>query len=76
MNEVQELIKTLRNNGWTLAAIADELDVPYTTVYRWVAGVHVPTHLHLVVSMLEQLLQRKRIPKKRRYTRKRRHLTP
>ncbi len=76
MNEIQDLIKALRIKGWTLAAIADELGVPYTTAYRWVAGIHAPAHPHLVVSMLEQLIQRKRIPKKKRYTPKRRHLMP
>ena len=76
MNRVQELMMELRAKGWTVAAIADEVGVFRDTASRWGRGVTQPTNIIPVVLALETLLQRKRIPKRKRYTTQRRHLTP
>jgi transcriptional regulator with XRE-family HTH domain len=71
MNEVQELIAELRGKGWTLAAIADELKVDHDTVYRWQRGLRSPANPVGVLAVLKGLLQRRRVPKRRRYVGKR-----
>ena len=68
MNEVQEKIQELRDKGWTVAALADELGVRSMTLHRWVSGNRHPTNVKLLTMGLDNLLKRKRIPKKRRYT--------
>lgn len=68
MNDVQQVLADLQGRGWTLSAIADEVGVHRETVIRWRGGHHYPTNARPVVSALEGLLKRKRIPKKRRYT--------
>jgi transcriptional regulator with XRE-family HTH domain len=70
MNDVRELIAQLIANGWTGAAIADELGVAANTVSRWHLGTRDPTNARAVKVALEQLLQRKRIPKRKRYKEK------
>jgi hypothetical protein len=65
MNDVQYRIATLQGKGWTLAAIADEVELTVNAVEKWKAGVHSPNKATL--AFLDQLLTRKRIPKKRRY---------
>jgi transcriptional regulator with XRE-family HTH domain len=65
MNEVQTRIAALQAKGWTLAAIADEVELTVNAVEKWKAGVHSPNKATL--AFLDQLLTRKRIPKKRRY---------
>jgi transcriptional regulator with XRE-family HTH domain len=65
MNDVQCRIAELQKQGWTLAAIADELGLTVNAVEKWKAGVHSPSKATLI--LLDQLLKRKRIPKKRRY---------
>ena len=67
MSEVQELITQLRAKGWTVAAIADELQVDYDTVARWQKGTRSPSNAAAVRVVLAQLLRRRRIPKQRRY---------
>ena len=67
MNEVQEKIANLRQSGWTVAAIADELGVRPMTVHRWVSGDRYPENAKPVMIALEQIGKRKRIPKRRRY---------
>ncbi len=66
MNEVQSRLAELQKKGWTLAALADELDLTVNAVEKWKAGVHSPNKATLI--LLDQLLKRRRIPKKRRYT--------
>ena len=61
---VRALIAQLREKGWTMAAIADELGVASDTVYRWKDGSRSPTNAVAVVSVLNGLLQRRRIPKR------------
>jgi predicted transcriptional regulator len=71
MNTVQGKIAELQEKGWTLAAIADELDVTVNAVEKWKAGDRQPTNAKAILMLLNQLIRRKRIPKKRRYTDKR-----
>jgi hypothetical protein len=68
---IRGLIAQLREKGWTLASIADELKVDHDTVYRWQRGLRSPANPVGVVSVLNGLLQRRRIPKRRRYQGKR-----
>ena len=35
MNDVQNKLLELKDRGWTMAAIADELDVSHMSVFRW-----------------------------------------
>ena len=68
MNDVQVKIALLEEKGWTLAAIADEIVVAHNTVEKWKAGDRYPRPDKPIVDALDQLTGRKRIPKKRRYT--------
>jgi transcriptional regulator with XRE-family HTH domain len=70
MTEVQELIEELQKKGWTLAAIADELEVDDASVYRWQKGMRSPANVVGVLAVLRGLLQRRRVPKRKRYKRK------
>ena len=65
MNKVQTKLTALQAKGWTLSAIADEVELTVNAVEKWKAGVHSPNKVTLV--FLDQLLTRRRIPKKRRY---------
>ena len=67
-SEIQLRIAKLVEKGWTLAAIADELGVTSDTVELWRAGERNPTNAKAVLAMLDKVLKKKRIPKKKRYT--------
>ena len=67
MNDIQIKIKELQEKGWTLAALADELGVTVNAVEKWKSGDRYPSNAKAVLIVLEQLSERKRIPKKRRY---------
>ena len=67
INEVQSKIAQLVESGWTLAAIADELGVKSATVENWRAGHRNATNAKSVLAMLDKVLEKKRIPKKKRY---------
>jgi hypothetical protein len=67
MNDIQELLAELQGKGWTIAAIADELDVHRETVSRWRSGHSYPDLAAPVKVTLRRLLQRRRIPKRKRY---------
>ena len=67
MNEVQQRLVDLRAKGWTWAAIADELEVTKNAVEKWNAGDRAPANRKSILEHLGRLLQRKRVPKKRRY---------
>jgi len=67
MNEVQSLIAHLQDKGWTLASIADELKAHRNTLGMWKAGTRYPRPEKPVLDALAHLLERNRIPKKRRY---------
>jgi transcriptional regulator with XRE-family HTH domain len=71
MNEVQKRIAELQEKGWTLAALADELEVTPNAVEKWKAGDRQPTNAKAIYAMLDKIADRRRIPKKRRYNSKR-----
>jgi transcriptional regulator with XRE-family HTH domain len=68
---IQEKIEELRTRGWTVSAIADALGIPRATVERWRQGSRYPAHAVFILRGLNDLLRRKRIPKRKRYGRKR-----
>lgn len=68
MNDVQGKIAELQEKGWTLVALADELAVTVNAVEKWKAGDRQPSNAKAIILLFDQLLKRKRIPKKRRYT--------
>lgn len=67
MNDVQARIALLKEKGWTLASIADELGYSHNAVEKWKAGDRNPWGQKVILASLDGLLGRKRIPKKRRY---------
>jgi transcriptional regulator with XRE-family HTH domain len=67
-SDIQSKIAQLGEKGWTLAAIADELGVTSDTVELWRAGKRNPTNAKGVLLMLSKVLTKKRVPKKKRYT--------
>lgn len=67
MNDIQSKLAKLESKGWTLAAISDELEVSYNAVQKWKAGDRYPPIAKLIIEKLDELAERKRIPKKRRY---------
>jgi len=67
MNDVQTKVAQLEEKGWTLAAIADEIEVSHNTVEKWKAGTRYPSLDKPVLDALNRLLKRNRIPKKKRY---------
>jgi hypothetical protein len=67
MNDVQSKIAQLEGNGWTLAAMADELGVTTNAVEKWKAGDSYPRNAKAVLAFLDKLIEKKRVPKKRRY---------
>jgi len=67
MNEIQSRIAALEKKGWSLPRIAEGLHVAHVTVEKWKSGERYPSLEKLVVDALDELLTRKRIPKKRQY---------
>ena len=70
MNDIQEAIAQLQGNGWTLAALADELGVTVNAVEKWKNGDRYPRNSKAVLMLMNQLQERRRIPKKKRYEKK------
>ena len=66
MNDVQEKLSELQGNGWTLAALADELAMTISAVEKWKAGLRYPGSPKPVLVVLQSLVGR-RPPKQRRY---------
>ena len=66
MNDVQIKLLELKDKGWTMRAISDELAVSHMTVYRWQKGMRNAENARSVAYMLDTLLKRKRIPKRKR----------
>ena len=66
MNTVQEKLLKLKNRGWTMRAISDELSVSHMTVFRWQKGIRNARNARSVLYLLESLIERKRIPKRKR----------
>lgn len=67
MHIIQIKIMELEDRGWTLAALADEIGMSVNTVEKWKAGDNRPRYRLKMYNLLDQIKQRKRIPKKRRY---------
>ena len=67
MNEVQEAIAALQAKGWTLAAIADEMEITVNAVEKWKAGQRTPTNRKSILEHLGRLLQMRHVPPQRRY---------
>jgi IS30 family transposase len=68
MNDAQTKIAQLQEKGWTLAAIADELEHTPNAIQKWKAGHRNPRNYKAIVALLDRLIKRRRIPKKRRYS--------
>ena len=68
MSEGKERIVELQAKGWTLAAIAEEMGVTVNAVEKWKAGDRNPASPKATLALLGQLAGRKRIPKKKRYS--------
>ena len=64
---IQTKLASVQKKGWTLAALADELDLTVSTLEKWKAGDRKPANEKAVLFMLGHIGQRKRIPKQRRY---------
>ena len=69
MNAVQQRLSELESKGWSLAAIADELEVSYNAAQKWKAGDRYPSNAKPVLQSLHALSRRKHVPKKRRIRR-------
>jgi hypothetical protein len=67
MNFIVVKLLELQKKGWTLSAIADELEYTVNTVEKWKAGHRKPRYRVKVYALLDNLKRRKRVPKKRRY---------
>ncbi len=74
MTEIQDKLAELQEKGWTLAALADELGVTVNAVQKWKVRERNPNNSKSVLSLLDQLSKRKRIPKKKRYKKPRNKL--
>ena len=68
MNDVQARVVLLQKKGWTLASLADELEVSHNTMEKWKAGDRYPRLAKPVLESLDRIAKQKRIPKKKRYT--------
>ena len=66
MYDVQAKLLELKDRGWTMAAIADELGVSHMAVFRWQKGMRKAENSRSVLYMLGTLVKRKRIPKQKR----------
>jgi transcriptional regulator with XRE-family HTH domain len=64
---IQIKLAVLQSKGWTLAALADELEQTVNTLEKWKAGDRNPANEKAVLEMLDRLEKLKRIPKRRRY---------
>jgi ribosome-binding protein aMBF1 (putative translation factor) len=67
-NPIQSKLASLQEKGWTLSALADELEQKVNTLEKWKAGDRNPANEKAVLTVLDILKKRKRIPKKRRYS--------
>jgi uncharacterized protein YjcR len=61
MNDVQCLIRQLRQQGWTVVAIADALEVSRETIQSWQRG-EGPAMVHVVTFYLRELVKNDLIP--------------
>lgn len=68
MNDIQEKIELLRNNGWTVTALSERIGQARVTVDKWKSGERYPANPKAILILLDQVVKEKRIPKQRRYT--------
>ena len=66
MDEIRERLLALKERGWTMAAVADELGVSNIAVFTWQKGTRKAENALSVLYKLDSLLTKKRIPKRRR----------
>jgi len=66
--DIQAKLVELKEKGWTLANIARALELSPVTIESWNTGIRSPANLQPVLASLDQLLKRRRIPKKKIYT--------
>lgn len=66
MDAVQERLANLKEKGWSLAAIATEMEVSYNAIQKWNAGERKPSNVKAVLQSLDALCKRRRVPKRRR----------
>lgn len=65
--QTTDILTELRAKGWTVPAIADALGYSRRTVEAWVSEARHPSNGPSVQRDLERLLERRRIPKRKRY---------
>ena len=65
MNDVQEKIAGLQSQGWSLAALADELGVHHNTVKRWRSSDRYPENVKPVLMAMDTFMKRKPPPRRR-----------
>ena len=65
MSAVQQQLLDLQARGWTTPAIARAIGMSASAVEKWRGGDRSPRAHKLLTAALEDLLRRKRIPKRR-----------
>ena len=64
-DEIRQQIRELIAGGWTLAAVADKLEIHYTTLARWRNGTRYPENARSVLLALTSLSSETPPPKRR-----------
>ena len=62
MNEIQGRLPALKEKGWTMAAISDELGVSNMTVFTWKNGTRNAENARSVLFKLDSLLAKEAHP--------------
>ena len=65
MNDIQEKLAELQGDGWTLAAIADEVGASISAVEKWKSGERYPGMPKSILIALDSLGKRKPTPRRR-----------
>lgn len=60
---VEQGLAQLEEQGWTLAAVADELGMNWLAVYRWRDGTRTPENPQFVLNKIEELAQYRPAPR-------------
>lgn len=67
MNDIQEKLAQLQNNGWSITALAERIEQARVTLDKWKSGERYPASPRAILALLDQVAKEKRIPPKRRY---------
>lgn len=67
MNDIQEKIDLLKNNGWSITALSERIGQARVTIDKWKSGERYPANPKAILALLDQIAKEKRIPKQRRY---------